>query len=129
MKPKFLLAPCVCTLAALAAVALFRPPGLRAADAKADVKADAKAVAKPDAESAAAADKPIRALLVCGGCCHDYAHQKDILTKGISARANVEWTIAYDQDTGTQPPQPRLRRATTGPRASTSSSTTSARPT
>ncbi len=33
--------------------------------------------------------KPIRALLVIGGCCHDYAKQKDILTKGISARANV----------------------------------------
>jgi type 1 glutamine amidotransferase len=42
-------------------------------------------------------DSPIRALLVCGGCCHDYAKQKDILTKGISARANVEWTIAYDK--------------------------------
>jgi type 1 glutamine amidotransferase len=45
---------------------------------------------------------PIRALLVVGGCCHDYAKQKDILTKGISARANVRWTIAYDPDTGTK---------------------------
>jgi type 1 glutamine amidotransferase len=43
---------------------------------------------------------PIRALLVIGGCCHDYVKQKDILTKGISARANVQWTIAYDPDTG-----------------------------
>ena len=37
---------------------------------------------------AASADddaKPIRALLVIGGCCHDYAKQKEILTKGISA--------------------------------------------
>jgi type 1 glutamine amidotransferase len=42
--------------------------------------------------------KPIRALLVIGGCCHDYAKQKEILTKGISARANVKWTIAYDPD-------------------------------
>jgi type 1 glutamine amidotransferase len=47
-------------------------------------------------------EKPIRALFVCGGCCHDYAHQKDIITKGISARANVEWTIAYDPDNGTK---------------------------
>ena len=46
--------------------------------------------------------RPIRALLVIGGCCHDYAKQKDILTKGISARANVEWTIAYDPDTTTK---------------------------
>ena len=43
-------------------------------------------------------DKPIRALLVIGGCCHDYAAQKDLLTQGISARANVTWTIAYDPD-------------------------------
>src|SRR5438094_312302 len=42
--------------------------------------------------------KPIRALLVLGGCCHDYANQKDILVKGISARANVEFTVAYDSD-------------------------------
>jgi len=43
--------------------------------------------------------KPIKALLVIGGCCHDYAKQKDILAKGISARANVEFTVAYDPDT------------------------------
>ena len=41
------------------------------------------------APAARADDKPIRALLVVGGCCHDYKHQKDILTEGISARANV----------------------------------------
>lgn len=45
--------------------------------------------------------KPIRALLVLGGCCHDYEHQKDVLAKGISERANVEVTIAYDPDTTT----------------------------
>ncbi len=43
--------------------------------------------------------RPIRALLVLGGCCHDYARQKDILTRGISRRAHVEWTVAYDPDT------------------------------
>lgn len=48
--------------------------------------------------SRAAEEKPIKALFICGGCCHDYLHQKDIITKGISARANVEWTIAYDPD-------------------------------
>jgi type 1 glutamine amidotransferase len=46
--------------------------------------------------------KPIRALLVIGGCCHDYKKQKDIITKGVSARANVQWAIAYDTDTGTK---------------------------
>jgi hypothetical protein len=48
---------------------------------------------------AADADQPIRALLIVGGCCHDYPKQKDLLTKGISARANVEWKIAFDTDT------------------------------
>ncbi len=45
--------------------------------------------------------RPIRALLVLGGCCHDYARQKDILTRGISRRAHVEWTVAYDPDSST----------------------------
>jgi type 1 glutamine amidotransferase len=40
--------------------------------------------------------RPIKALLVCGGCCHDYEAQKKILTEGISARANVEWTIVHE---------------------------------
>jgi type 1 glutamine amidotransferase len=45
---------------------------------------------------------PIKALLVLGGCCHDYAKQKELITKGISARANVQWVISYDPDTGTK---------------------------
>src|SRR5205809_668421 len=51
-------------------------------------------------------DKPIRALLVLGGCCHDYEKQKDILSKGISERANVQWAIAYDPDKGTKHKNP-----------------------
>jgi type 1 glutamine amidotransferase len=48
------------------------------------------------------APRPIRALLVIGGCCHDYAKQKEIITQGVSARANVRWAIAYDPDKGTK---------------------------
>jgi type 1 glutamine amidotransferase len=40
--------------------------------------------------------KPIRALLVTGGCCHDYAAQKKILSEGIGARANVEFTVVHE---------------------------------
>lgn len=40
--------------------------------------------------------KPIRALMVTGGCCHDYAAQKKIISAGVSARANVEWTIVHE---------------------------------
>ncbi len=50
--------------------------------------------------------QPIRALLVLGGCCHDYARQKDILTQGIAERAHVEWTIAYDPETTTKHKNP-----------------------
>jgi type 1 glutamine amidotransferase len=48
------------------------------------------------------AQKPIKALLVLGGCCHDYKKQKDVLAKGIAERANIEVTIAYDPDTTTK---------------------------
>ena len=53
--------------------------------------------------SASGADsgKPIRALLVIGGCCHDYEHQKKVLTDGISARAKVEWTVVHEGDGST----------------------------
>ncbi len=49
---------------------------------------------------------PIKALLICGGCCHDYTAQKDILKKGIEGRANVEVTIIYTADKSTKPPLP-----------------------
>ena len=48
------------------------------------------------------APKPIRALLVLGGCCHDYKAQKDILAKGIAERANVELVVAYEPKTDTR---------------------------
>lgn len=60
----------------------------------------------PTAAMAQDAQKPIRALLVLGGCCHDYAKQKDILTQGISKRTAVEWTVAYDPDTSTKHKNP-----------------------
>lgn len=46
--------------------------------------------------------KPLRALLVIGGCCHDYEVQKDLLSKGISERAHIEVTVAYDPDKTTK---------------------------
>ena len=55
--------------------------------------------------------KPIRALLVLGGCCHDYDTQKDLLSKGITARAHVEVVIAYDKDTTTSHLNPVYEKA------------------
>jgi len=48
--------------------------------------------------TARADDAPIKALLVAGGCCHDYKTQKTIITEGISARANVQWVIVHEGD-------------------------------
>jgi type 1 glutamine amidotransferase len=45
--------------------------------------------------------KPIRALLVLGGCCHDYQTQSQLLSEGITHRAHVEVVIAYDPDRST----------------------------
>lgn len=51
---------------------------------------------------ASAADpKPIKALLVIGGCCHQYDIQKDALVKGITQRAHVEISVAFDPDKST----------------------------
>jgi len=47
---------------------------------------------------------PIRALLITGGCCHDYARQKDILKEGIEARANVVVEQVHTDDKTTHPP-------------------------
>ena len=55
--------------------------------------------AQPQARGAEPKVEPLKALLVLGGCCHDYAKQKDILTAGIQARAHVEVVSAYDPDT------------------------------
>lgn len=40
--------------------------------------------------------KPLQALLITGGGYHDYQKQKKILAEGISARANVEWTVVLE---------------------------------
>ena len=51
--------------------------------------------AKPAADAAKV--KPLKILMVCGGCCHDYENQKRILAEGLSARANVEFTIVHEE--------------------------------
>lgn len=60
-------------------------------------------LAKPEATTAeelkpGTADvKPLKVLMICGGCCHDYENQKMILSVGISARANAEFTIVHEE--------------------------------
>jgi type 1 glutamine amidotransferase len=50
-----------------------------------------------------AEQKPLRVLVVAGGCCHDYANQKEILKKGIEARVNATVEVAYDPTKSTKP--------------------------
>lgn len=56
------------------------------------------------ADDAKARPTPLRALLVLGGCCHDYAAQKDLLKAGLEARANISVDVMYSPDTTTAPP-------------------------
>jgi uncharacterized protein len=45
------------------------------------------------------AAEPIHALYITGGCCHEFTAQKKTLTEGISARANVVWTVDDEGET------------------------------
>jgi hypothetical protein len=38
----------------------------------------------------------VKALLITGGCCHDYDFQKQVLTTGISEFVEVDWTIVHE---------------------------------
>ena len=46
--------------------------------------------------------KPLRVLIVTGGCCHDYANQQGYLKAGIESRINAIVDVAYNPDTTTK---------------------------
>lgn len=50
----------------------------------------------------AAAPKPLRALVIAGGCCHDYAIQHVILKEGLEARAHIEVDTIHSPDRSTK---------------------------
>ncbi len=54
--------------------------------------------------NASAEAKPLKALLVAGGCCHDYKGQHEALFKGIQARANVQVDVYWTDDKSVNPP-------------------------
>lgn len=55
------------------------------------------------AQEATAADspKPLRALLITGGCCHDYDVQKNLIKRGLEARAHIEVTVVHQGGSAT----------------------------
>jgi type 1 glutamine amidotransferase len=65
--------------------------------------ASAFAFADHHKKDEAGAAKKIKALLITGGCCHDYPNQKAIIPAGISERSNLEidWTVIHEGGTTT----------------------------
>jgi type 1 glutamine amidotransferase len=51
---------------------------------------------------AADSTKPMRALLITGGCCHNYPFQAQQLTNAVARLAKVEWTIVNEGGDGTK---------------------------
>lgn len=56
----------------------------------------------PKESQAQAPVKPLKALLITGGCCHDYSTQKDLLKTGIEKRAHVDVQVVYSADKSTK---------------------------
>lgn len=50
----------------------------------------------------AAEPKPVRALLITGGCCHNYSLQTQQLTNAVVKLAAVEWTVVKEGGSGTR---------------------------
>lgn len=50
----------------------------------------------------AKSSEPIKALLITGGCCHNYEFQSTALTDAISAEADVKWTVLNEGGKGTR---------------------------
>ena len=46
--------------------------------------------------------KKIQALLITGGCCHNYPFQATALTSGIEKQVNIEFTVINEGGKGTR---------------------------
>ncbi len=44
----------------------------------------------------------IRALLITGGCCHNYKYQSKALLEGVAKEAEVEWKVVNEGGSGTR---------------------------
>ena len=49
-----------------------------------------------------AEQKPLRALLITGGCCHNYPLQTQQLANAVAKLATVEWTVVMEGGSGTR---------------------------
>src|SRR5688572_22442364 len=60
------------------------------------------ALVAPLAAFAAETAKPIRALLITGGCCHDYKLQAEAFQEAAKKLGEVVWTVVNEGGTGTR---------------------------
>jgi type 1 glutamine amidotransferase len=51
---------------------------------------------------AADSARPLRALLITGGCCHNYQLQTESLTNAVGKLATAEWTVVDEGGKGTR---------------------------
>lgn len=47
------------------------------------------------------AKRPLKILLVTGGCCHNYAFQTEAIKKSLPTSVQAEWTVVNEGGTGT----------------------------
>ncbi|MSU58524.1 MAG: ThuA domain-containing protein [Pedosphaera sp.] len=59
-------------------------------------------VALTSCTTSPAQPKPLRALLITGGCCHNYPFQAHQLTNAVAKLANVAWTVVMEGGSGTR---------------------------
>ena len=52
--------------------------------------------------ASSASKKPLRALLITGGCCHNYKLQSESLTNAVAQLTPVEWTVVNEGGSGTR---------------------------
>lgn len=57
-------------------------------------------------QGAYAETKPLKVMLITGGCCHDYKTQTELLKKGIEERTHAEVVQIHVDDNSTKPPLP-----------------------
>lgn len=55
--------------------------------------------------------EPLRALLITGGCCHNYPFQTQQLTNAVAKLANVTWTVVTEGGGGTRAEIPLYDKA------------------
>ena len=48
------------------------------------------------------AAEPIKALLITGGCCHNYPFQTEAMQKGIARHVEVDWKVVNEGGNGTR---------------------------